>query len=166
MNATIIFWEGTAMNIGIVVFSQTGHTLSVAERLAKALKAKGHDATIARVEPVETKPNSSAPIKLKSAPDVGAFDAVIFASPVQGFTLARAMQTYLSGVSNLAGKKVSCFVTQHLKKAWMGGNRSLRKMRAACQAKGADVTASGIVHWSSDDRESQIEELIRKLSAI
>lgn len=154
------------MKIGIIVFSQTGHTLSVAEGLAVALKAMGHEAEVARVEPVETKPNSSAPVKLKAAPDVRPYDAVIFASPVQGFTLARAMQLYLSGISDLSGKKVSCFVTQHLKRAWMGGNRSLRMIAAACRTKGAEVGKSGIVHWSSADRDSQIASLVEKMSAL
>ncbi len=147
------------MKIGIIVFSQTGHTLSVAERLAGALKAKGHEAEVARVEPVEAKPNSPAP-------DARPYDAVIFASPVQGFTLARVMQLYLSGISDLSGKKVSCFVTQHLKRAWMGGNRSVRIIAAACRAKGAEIDKSGIVHWSGADRDSQIASLVEKLSAL
>jgi flavodoxin len=154
------------MKIGIIVFSQTGHTLSVAERLAGALKARGHDPVVARVETVEAKPNSPAPVKLKAAPDVAPYDAVIFASPVQGFTLARAMQLYLSGISNLSGKKVSCFVTQHLKRAWMGGNRALRIIGTACRARGAEVGARGIVHWSGADRERQIASLVEKLSAL
>lgn len=154
------------MKIGIIVFSQTGHTLSVAERLAGALRAKGQEVAIARVEPVETKPNSSAPVKLKVAPDVSPYDAVIFASPVQGFTLARVMKFYLTGITDLTGKKVACFVTQHLKRAWMGGNRSVRMIDAACREKGAVVGASGIVHWSSADRESQIAALVEKLSAL
>lgn len=154
------------MKVGIVVFSQTGHTLSVARRLAEALEANGHEATVARVEPEEAKPNSPAPIKLKTAPDVAPYDAVIFASPVQAFSLARVMQLYLSGISDLTGKKVSCFLTQQFKKAWLGGNRALRKMRAACRAKGADVRETAIVHWSSGDRENQIAELVKRLGAM
>ena len=154
------------MKVGIVVFSQTGHTLSVAQLLAEALKAKGHEATVARVEPVEAKPNSPAPIQIRTAPDVAPYDAVIFASPVQAFSLARVMQLYLSGVSSLSGKIVSCFVTQQLKKPWLGGNRAIRKMRATCKAKGADVRESAIVHWSGADREGQIAELVKRLSAL
>lgn len=154
------------MKVGIVVFSQTGHTLSVAERLVEELKAKGHDAAIARVEQVETKPNSPEPIKLKTAPDVQMYDAVIFASPVQAFSLARVMALYLSGVSDLTGKKVACFVTQGLKMSWMGGNRAIRKIRAACREKGAEIRGSGIVHWSSDARKSQIADVVKRLSVL
>ncbi len=148
------------MNVGIIVYSQTGNTLSVAQKLEHALKANGHAASIARVEPID---NSS---KLKSAPDVGTYDAIIFASPVQAFSLAPVMKLYLSQVSSLDGKKVYCFVTQQLKKAWMGGNHAVRQIESACKAKGAGIMASGIVNWSSDTRNQQIDDIIGRLSAI
>ena len=154
------------MNIGIIVYSHTGHTLSVAQKLERALKAAGHTADIARVEPVTDNPNSSGSVELKTAPDVDRYDAVIFASPVHAFSLAGAMQKYLSQVSDLSGKKVCCFVTQALKWKWMGGNRALRQIESACRAKGAEIIDSGVVNWSSKMREKQIKEIIRKFSAI
>lgn len=141
------------MNVGIVVYSQTGNTLSVAQKLEQALKANGHAVSLANVEP-------------GSAPDVGPYDAVIFASPVQAFSLAPVMKQYLSRVSGLAGKKVSCFVTQQLRQAWLGGNRAVRQMKSACGQKGAILAASGVVHWSSDARDRQIEDVVARLSAV
>lgn len=76
------------------------------------------------------------------------------------------MKVYLSAISDLSGKKVYCFVTQQLKKDWMGGNRSIKQIRAACRKKGADIINSGIVHWSDDLREKQIEDVVRIFSAI
>jgi flavodoxin len=110
------------MNVGIIVYSQTGNTLSVAQKLEGALKANGHAAGIARVE-------------AGSTPDVSPYDLVIFAAPVQAFALAPAMKLYLSQISSLAGKKVCCFVTQQLKKAWLGGNHAVRQIQAACKGK-------------------------------
>ncbi len=154
------------MNIGIIVYSNTGNTLSVAEKLHQALRANGHTASIARVEPVHNDPRASGPVELKSAPDVGVYDVVIFASPVQGFSLAPVMKLYLSQVSSLAGKKVFCFVTQHLKQPWLGGNHAVRQIKSACKGKGADITVSGIVNWSGDRREQQIDDIVGKLSAL
>ncbi len=154
------------MKVGIIVFSQTGHTRTVAERLAAALGAKGHAVAIAQVEPAESVKNASAPVKLKTAPDVAAYDALVFASPVQGFTLARTMQAYMNALPSLSGKKVACFVTQQLKRPWLGGNRAVRMLRSACAEKGADVGKSAIVHWSSKEREAQIAQLVEELREI
>lgn len=152
------------MNVGIIVYSNTGNTLSVAQKLERALRANGHTATIERVEPVNSNPNAAGPIKLKTAPKVDEYDVVIFASPVQAFSLAPVMKLYLSQISPLAGKKVFCFVTQQLKKAWLGGNHAVRQIKSACKEKGVDIILSGIVNWSSDRRNQQIEEIVNKLS--
>lgn len=154
------------MNVGIIVYSHTGNTLSVAQRLEEALKAAGHSTGIARVEPVNSDPRASAPVALKSAPDISPYDAVIFAAPVQAFSLAPTMKLYLSQISSLAGKKVCCFVTQHLKKPWMGGKHAVRQITTACKAKGAEITASGIVNWSGEARQAQIDDLLAKLASM
>ncbi|MEL7609467.1 MAG: flavodoxin domain-containing protein [Bacillota bacterium] len=154
------------MNVGIIVYSHTGNTLSVAQKLEQALRANGHAASVARVESVHNDPRASGPVKLKSAPDVDAYDAVIFASPVQAFSLAPVMKLYLSQVSSLEGKKVCCFVTQQLKKAWLGGNHAVRQIESACKGKGADIAVSGVVNWSGETRDRQIADIVGRLSAI
>lgn len=50
---------------------------------------------------------------MKSAPDVSGYDAVIFASPVQAFSLAPVMKLYLSKLPSLAGKKVTGSMAGH-----------------------------------------------------
>jgi hypothetical protein len=76
------------------------------------------------------------------------------------------MKLYLSQVSSLAGKKVCCFVTQQLKKAWLGGNHAVRQIKSACKGKGADIMVSGIVNWSGDTRDKQIDDIVSRLSAV
>ncbi|MEA4873450.1 MAG: hypothetical protein VB076_11670 [Synergistaceae bacterium] len=154
------------MNVGIIVYSHTGNTLSVAHKLEKALKAAGHEAIIARIEPVNDDPQSRAPVRLKSAPDISLYDAVIFASPVRAFSLDPVMKLYLSQISSMTGKRSYCFVTQHLKKAWMGGNQAVRQIKNACKAKGSDILSSGIVNWSGITRDNQIDDIVGRLSAI
>jgi flavodoxin len=150
------------MNAGIIVYSQTGNTLSVAEKLKQALEANGHTVNIGKVEASGEDPGSPASIKLESAPDITPYDYVIFASPVHAFSLAPAMKTYLSQVSSLTGKKVCCFVTQQLKKAWMGGNRAVRQIETACKVNGADIIESGVVNWSSNTRDKQIDDIVER----
>jgi flavodoxin len=152
------------MNIGIIVYSQTGNTLSVAQKLEKALVAKNHKTEIARIETSDNDPKT--PLKLKTAPDVSRYDVIIFASPVQAFSLAQAMKMYLSQINSLTGKKVFCFVTQGLKKPWMGGNRSIKQIETACKIKGSPVIESGIINWSSPARETQIDDIINRFNVV
>ncbi len=154
------------MNIGIIVYSQTGNTLSVAQKLAQALRAKGHRVSIASVESIHNDPSSPGSNKLKSGPDVSPYDIIIFSAPVQAFGLAPVMKQYLAQISSLAGKKVFCFVTQQFKMAWLGGNRAVGQIKSACKKKGAEITLSGIVHWSSAARDQQIDDVVRRFSEI
>ncbi len=156
------------MKIGIIVFSQTGNTLSVAQKLEETLKSSGHTVKIEKIIPADENPKNINIKTFLSVPDVGPYDIVIFASPVQGLTLAPVMKQYLSQmqISSLDGKKVYCFVTQYSKKAWLGGNRAVRCITALCKTKGADILSSGIVNWSSDARGAQIDDIVGRLGAI
>ena len=56
------------MDIGIMVYSQTGNTLSVAEKLKEALSEKGHTVTVDRVTAQgEVAPGRS--VSLEQMPD-------------------------------------------------------------------------------------------------
>jgi flavodoxin len=152
------------MKIGIIVYSHTGNTLSVAWKIEQAIRAAGHEVRTEKVEPVIDNPNSDTPAELKSSPDVDQYDAVVFASPVHAFSLSRIMKHYLLQLPDLTGKKVHCFVTQQLKKPWMGGNRAVRQISDVCRKKGAQVISGGVVNWSGKNRESQIEDIVRRMS--
>ena len=153
------------MKIGLIVFSQTGNTLKVAQALESALKDAGHEASIQRVTVASDDPKSAQNPVLTSVPDPGEFDMVYFASPVQAFSLAQAMQTYLKQMPALNGKWVACFVTQQFPYGWMGGNHALRQFRAGLEAKGARFTQSGAIHWGRKDRDQQIARLMNDMVA-
>lgn len=152
------------MNIGLIVYSETGNTLSVAQKLEQALKTAGHAVTLAKIE-ADRDPKTGA-VTFNSKPTVDGYDAVIFASPVQAFSLARPMKLYLEQICSLSGKKVACFITKQLKANWMGGTKAINQISAACKAKGADILQSGIIPWSIPDRETCIDEVINRLCAI
>lgn len=150
------------MNIGIIVYSQTGNTRAVAERLKEKLAAAGHTVTIDPVTVAgEAKPGSS--IQFTSAPDTGSYEGVIFASPVQGFSLAPAMKAYLKTLGSLQGKKTACFITKHLKNTWTGGRGSLKAIQNAVEENGGNFLGSGYVFWSSPDREAMIDKTVEEL---
>jgi menaquinone-dependent protoporphyrinogen IX oxidase len=149
------------MHIGIIVYSQTGNTLTVAQRMKETLEAAGHTAEIrpVTVEAVGN-PNPTSPVTLKDAPGFAGLDAVIFGAPVQAFSLCRAMTQYLKQIPDIKTLPVACYVLQGLPKKWMGGNRAYRTLRKLCLAKGADPIRIGHVHWGAKERDKQIADTI------
>ncbi len=151
------------MKIGIIIHSVTGNTLSVGEKIREALIAKGFETALERVIAADEKNPGPNPALLNK-PETQPYDMIIFGAPVHGFTLSRAMQAYMSQLSGLENKKVRCFVTQQLTKPWLGGNRAIRKMTQLCSGCGVGVGETGIVHWSSRQREEQIGDLAEVMS--
>lgn len=154
------------MNIGIIVHSQTGNTLLLAQKIKEKLSVAGHMVSIQRVSAANDEETDVGKIKLIEKPDISVYDALLFGAPVRGFSLSPVMQAYLSGIEPLRGKKAGCFMTHFFPYAFLGGNRALNQLCQAVQAKGAIVTGSDIVHWSkAATRETQIEAVASKLSA-
>jgi flavodoxin len=153
------------MNIGIIVYSQTNHTYSVAQKFKEKLSANGHAVNIDRVVPAGKVQPGSINIKFKAQPDTSAYDGLVFGSPVHGFALAPAMNAYLSQIPSLEDKKVACFVTKGLPFDRTGGNQAISQMKKICQAKGGTVIGTGIVVWSVR-RGKRIAELLERFSAL
>ena len=153
------------MNIGIIVYSQTEHTFSVAQKLVEKLSADGHTVDVERVVPVgEVKPKD-VDVTFREQPDTNPFDALIFGSPVHAFNLAPAMKVYLNQISSLQDKKIACFVTKSLPFDRTGGNQAIETMKDICQSKGGNILGSGIVNWSMS-REKRINDLITFFSTL
>jgi len=154
------------MNIGIVVYSQTGNTLSVAEKLKDRLVSAGHAASIERLAPVLANPKDPLSFRFDALPDLAGYNALVFAAPVQGFSLCRAMAIYLQQLPALDGKKAACFVTKQLASAWTGGNKAIAQMTKAVEEKGGTVCGTGMIMWSSKQREKDMEEMVEKVGCL
>jgi flavodoxin len=151
------------MNIGIVVYSQTGHTLSVAGKLLEALAATGHTVNLERVETAEPEKPSAPDVPLKTKPEIASYDALVFGSPVRGGALPLPMTRYLEQIASLRGKKVACVVTGIFPAGW-GRNQTIAQMVEVCESKGATVCGAGSVGWWSLGRRRQIAEVLDSLS--
>jgi flavodoxin len=152
------------MKTGIIIYSRTNNTVTVGERLAEALRIKGHDVTLRRITAANDDPQSRGPVVLLEKPDISAYDYIIFGAPVQAFSLSPVMKAYMAQLAPLGGKKVACFVTQQFKRPWMGGNQAIGHLTRSTEGLGGAVSQTGIVHWSSTAREEQIGRLISALT--
>ena len=147
------------MNIGIILYSQTGNTLSVAKQMMNVLEKKGHKVSIERVE-IQGELKHPEPVKFSFVPDSSAYDALILASPVHGFSLSTPMRQYLEEHSKLRGKRIACFVTMAFPFAFMGGNRTIGQMRDICKGKGGKVIRTGVVNWMGEERRKGIMKIV------
>lgn len=154
------------MNIGIIVHSHTGHTLSVAESLKQRLDGAGHNAQIERITAVNEDPSNKGNVQLAKAPRTDGYDVLIFGAPVRGYSLSPVMKAYLAQTSSLEGKKVGCFVTQFFPSPKMGGNQSIQQFIDLCRKKGGAPVDTGIVNWTGLGREKKIEALVDQMMKI
>jgi len=97
------------MHIGIIVYSQTGHTLSVAAKLKEKLAAAGHEVNLKRVETTGPVRPGTINVTLATKPEIATYDALVFGTPVQGGVPASPMASYLAQLASLQGKKSRLF---------------------------------------------------------
>ena len=154
------------MDIGIIVYSRTGNTLSVAQKLKERLSSAGHAVTLERLEIVGPFNASATSVKLKAVPVIDKYEALVFSTSVQGGVPAPAMRGFLEQLGSLAGKQVVCLVTGFFPVAEWGRNQTVAQMTEICERKGATVSGSGSVGWFSLRRNRQIATVVASLSAM
>jgi len=152
------------MKIGIIVYSQTGNTLSVAEKLKEKLTAAGHSAEIEQVTVAGGRKSGERAFQLETRPDVSQYEALVFGAAVEAFSLSPVMMNYLTGIDSLQGKQVACLVTQFFPYPWMGGDRAIRQMRELCKSKGATLSGSAVVNWCGFRRTKTTAQAIEGLT--
>jgi flavodoxin len=153
------------MNIGIIVYSQTNHTYSVAQRLDDKLSSLGHEVNIEGVVPAGKVNPGDININFENQPDTDPYEGLIFGSPVHAFNLAPAMNAYLNQIPSLQDKNIACFVTKGLPFDSTGGNQAIKQMKNVCQLRGGVVIGTAIVTWSMS-REKKINNLLDRFSAL
>jgi flavodoxin len=154
------------LSIGIIVYSRTGNTLSVAQKLKKRLSTAGNTVTLQRLEILGPVSLSVTRVELKTVPPIDQYDVVVFATSVQGGVPAPAMKGYLEQLDSLVGKQVACLVTGFFPFAEWGRNQTIAQMIEICESKGATVRGSGSVGWLSLRRKQQIKDLVDNLSIV
>jgi len=150
----------------VILFSRTGHTLSVATKLAKALTADGQTVTIQRLIPIGRSTPGTIDLHLEAFPDPAPYDALVLGTPVEGGIPSAPMATYMAHITSLQKKPVALLVLQGFPFQSWGGNQTVAKMKSLCEDKGARVLGSGIVNWLNLQRGQQIADVVEHLSEL
>jgi flavodoxin len=154
------------MNIGIIVYSRTGVTLSVATKLKEKLSAAGHVVNLEQIQASGDTASPRANFRFETLPDPAKYDTLVFGSWVMGGTLNPVMKAYLTQVTSLQNKRVAILVSEGFPFAWMGGNRVAGQMKRICESKGATVIGSGVVNRLNPRFKQQIVEVADRLSKL
>lgn len=153
------------MKVALIVYSLTGHTRSVAEKIRGLLITEGHVADCLQVnhEPKQDKGNPMEKVVLKDLPNLEDYDAFVFGSYVEAFNLCRVMQQYLQQIEN-KNAKAACLTTQQFMKPFFGGNKAQKKMKKLLTEKGFDVVGGANIGWKLDEgREQRVDEAAEKI---
>ena len=152
-----------AMRIGIIVYSQTDNTYSVVKELQRELTSVGRNATIERITIVGEPGQPENKIEFAVKPDVHLYDELVFAAPVQAFSLSVVMKKYLKEIGSLDGKKVHLLTTKQMAQTWTGGSRAINQMNKICRSKGASIGETGIIFWKEKHRKRTTEEVLGRI---
>jgi menaquinone-dependent protoporphyrinogen IX oxidase len=151
------------MNLGMIVYSLSGNTLSVAEKLKEKLSAAGHAVTLKRVETIGVATLQNEEAELKTQPAIETYDAVIFSTPVRGGKLPSPMERYLEQVPSLEKQNVALLVTGFFPVAGWGREQVITELKDACKSKGAQILGAASVGWFSLNRKQQIARAVDTL---
>lgn len=150
------------MKIGIILFSETGNTYSVAKKIKEHLKNK--DVTIEKVA-IQRLSSDRSHFNFTYEPCVKDYDLIIFGAFTEGFMLTPVMKEYLSK-QDLTNKKTMAFITHFFPFAWMGGTNSLKQMTNLLETKGSKILSTGVINWKSSKRIKDIDDLVNKFTQL
>ena len=154
------------MKIGVVIYSWSGNTASVGEKLKAKLESAGHAVELAPVTVAGERAQGARDFELGPMPELSSYDGIVFGAAVEAFSLSPVFKTYLDAVESLAGKKVACLVTQQFPFPWMGGNNAIRQMKKRCSQKGALVLGNAVVNWAGSRRAKTTTTAVESLARL
>ncbi|MFW6298996.1 MAG: flavodoxin family protein [Bacillota bacterium] len=134
------------MKIGMMVHSETGHTMDVAHAIETALKKEGYEVEIRSVVAKSKRPWKESMPSIKETPDPNGYDVLILGAPVWGFTLSRVMEEYLFQVRPIETKRLILFSTGALPR-FFGGKRAMKIMHDISKVPEAKTIYAGSVRF-------------------
>jgi flavodoxin len=157
------------MNIGIIYYSKTGFTQSLAETIKDVLAAKGHSVQLSKLEtkePIPDNPTQMPKFTFLNMPDIGQYDAVFFGGPVWAFRPCPVLRQAIErNGSKLKGKIVVPFMTMGFPFAFMTGNSSVRSLKNLARSYGAKVTAGAVLPGKSKNNSAQKQKFAESLAS-
>ena len=134
------------MKIGLIVFSQNGHSMSIAGKIEKRLNNEKRDVNLEQIKINGNLTSNQVDFSITEKPEnPEKYDILVFISFVMAFSLNPVMKKYLDEIPDLSGKTAFCIAAKHFKSNWTGGNSAVNTMKRLCGSKGINVVETGIL---------------------
>lgn len=147
------------MKIGMIVHSETGHTMGVAQAISEQLRAEGHAVEILSVVAKSKRPWKEQVPSLQETPDPHGYDVLVMGAPVWGFCLSQVMKEYLYAIRPLKVERLVLFSTGALPR-FFGGKRAMKQMASILKAPDDRVVFAGAARFPRRKRPRYIEEVV------
>ncbi|MFP4418335.1 MAG: flavodoxin family protein [Chitinispirillaceae bacterium] len=147
------------MQVGIVVHSQTGHTVLLARAVADKLRKAGDEVDLHILRPRGKINPGSSRVELGKVPDPLQYDLLMIAGPVWAFNCSPAVSAYMETIedNSLQNKPCLSFVTMGLPVHALNANRALAVMDRKLARKGAQVLQGYALHWFINANKNALE---------
>jgi len=151
------------MKVGLIIHSQSGHTIAVARAIAERLQKAGveNDIQLLRTKGI-VKPRKKY-VEFFKVPDISGYDVVLFGAPVWAFTISPAIIAFMHTIKTLKGKKALPFVTHSLFAKVCGAERALKIMGTELGELGAEVLEGEHVHFFMHANKAKMEAAAERI---
>ena len=141
------------MKIGIIIHTNTNHTLEVANEL-KTVLSKNHEVHIDKVTSLNEKESQNGNVELKDIPSIKSYDYLIFGAPINGFALTKTMVAYLKQLDNIKPIKAMVYVTHFFPGKGLGGKQGIDQFYKMLSTKNMLITSAAVVPWTFGKRKA------------
>lgn len=150
------------MKIGFIVHSQSGNTLSVAQKVIDQLKAQGHDVMLTHIKDEDVNVSMQHPERFITVVDevTSNVDVLFIGGWVQAFSLCRGLNFAIQHHFNIQSKETHLFLTHHFPFEWMGGTNAMKQLTKHVIAKEHQVKTTKIFNWSRKNNQQLIEQWV------
>lgn len=154
------------MHIGIILYSMSGHTASIAKAIAERFRKENHDVDIKLLMVTGmTHPGSKrfSICNLPESEDIDGYEAIIFGGPVWLFKASPVILKFLGWLEKLHGKRVTCFVTQLAPWPSFGGYQALKAMSDQLKESGASVLPGESIQYFFGSNKQKLNEAMDRI---
>ncbi len=152
------------MNIGIIIHTQTGHTLHFAKAIQNKLIEQGHTAEVKGLRTKGAVKPRSSKFELRRIPKTDEYEAILFGGPVWAFTASPVIIKFLKTIGTLKGKKALCFVTMGLPLPFLGGKQAVKAMESELDLSGGDILPGVILPYFFKGNRGKMNAAVQRVS--
>lgn len=156
------------MNIGIIIYSMSGHTAMVAKAIAARFRKDNHDVGVKLLMATGmTRPGSRrfTICNVPGSEEIDGYDAILFGGPVLFFRASPIILKFLGRLKKLDGKKVLSFVTQLSPWPSLGGYQALKAMDNRLKESGGTILSGESIRYFFGCNKQKLNETLERIYA-